>query len=58
MTAKNPNVPENLRGTYLGMCHESVIKHLKRLGVNTIQLMPITAFMSEPYIVKKGLCNY
>lgn len=58
MTAKNPNVPENLRGTYLGMCHESVIKHLKRLGINTIQLMPITAFMSEPYIVKKGLCNY
>lgn len=58
MTMLKEDVPANLRGTYLGMCHESVIAHLKKLGVTTVQLMPVAASMSEPFLVERGLCNY
>lgn len=58
MTMLKEDIPAHLRGTYLGMCHKSVIEHLKHLGVTTIQLMPIAASMSEPFLVKRGLKNY
>lgn len=57
-TQKNPHVPAPLRGTYLGICQPSVIEHLKALGVTTLQLMPVAAFMSEPHLLEMGLSNY
>src|SRR4029077_8015914 len=32
-TQRNPQVPENLRGSYAGLASESAIKHLTDLGV-------------------------
>ncbi len=58
MTAMHPDVPPELRGTYLGMAHPSVVRHLKELGVTTIQLLPVTAFMTEPRLEKLKLHNY
>lgn len=58
LTKRHPDVPKAHRGTYLGVCSPAVIKHLKQLGVNAIQLLPVFSFMSEPFIVNKGLCNY
>ena len=58
LTQLNEKVPQKLRGKYLGICHESVIAHLKKLGVTAIQLNPIAAFMSEPHLIKHGLVNY
>lgn len=58
LTKLHPEVPERLRGTFLGVCHPPVIKHLKRLGVTSVQLLPVMASMSEPYIAGKGLSNY
>src|SRR5207248_250266 len=39
-TALNPNVPEELRGTYAGLAHPSVINYLTSLGITAIELMP------------------
>ncbi|WP_306521858.1 glycogen debranching protein GlgX [Rheinheimera sp.] len=58
MTALHPDVPEELRGTYLGMCHPAVIAHLKELGITSVQLLPVAAFMSEPRLEKLKLSNY
>ena len=58
MTKLKEEVPPEQRGTYLGMCHPSVIEHLKHLGITTLQLLPIAASMSEPFLVRKGLRNY
>lgn len=58
MTRLHPKVPADLRGTYLGLCEPAVIDHLKALGVTSVQLLPVAAFMSEPYITNKGLGNY
>ncbi|MCY7294031.1 glycogen debranching protein GlgX [Alteromonas sp. a30] len=58
MTQQHPQVPPQLQGKYLGLCHPPVVEHLKTLGVTSVQLLPVSAFMSEPYIANKGLCNY
>lgn len=58
MTALHPDVPIEHRGTYLGMAHPSVVQHLVELGITTVQLLPVTAFMSEPRLEKLKLHNY
>lgn len=58
MTALHPEVPMEQRGTYLGMAHPSVVKHLLDLGITTLQLLPVASFMSEPRLEKLHLTNY
>ncbi|GGP26985.1 glycogen debranching protein GlgX [Silvimonas amylolytica] len=58
MTMQHPDVPENLRGTYAGFAHPSVIAHLKRLGVTTIELLPVTLHADEPRLQRMNLSNY
>lgn len=57
-TKLNSEVPEELRGTYLGLCQPEVIKYLKDLGVTAVQLMPVYAKMSESRLTEMGLSNY
>jgi glycogen operon protein len=57
-TQRHPGVPEHLRGKYLGLAHPVVIDYLRALGVTTIELMPVQAFVSEEFLVRKGLTNY
>jgi glycogen operon protein len=58
MTQRHPEVPEPLRGTYLGMACEPVIEHLKKLGVTTVQLLPVHAKMHRRGLLEKGLREY
>jgi glycogen operon protein len=57
-TKRHPAVPEHLRGTYLGLAHPAVVEHLVRLGVTTVELLPVQAFVDEPSLVKAGRHNY
>ncbi len=57
-TQRHPAVPEHLRGKYLGLAQPAVIDHLRRLGVTTVELMPVQSFVSEQFLVEKGLTNY
>nr|WP_239539205.1 glycogen debranching protein GlgX [Arcanobacterium pluranimalium] len=58
LTRRLPNIPEHLRGTYAGVAHPETIAYLKNLGVTTIELLPIHAKFSEPFLTLKGLENY
>lgn len=58
ITELHPDVPDEHRGKFLGLAHPSVIDHLKSLGITSVQLMPVMAFMPERYITEKGLTNY
>lgn len=58
MTMLHPEIPQNLRGTYLGMCHPVIIDYLKNLGVTAVELMPCHQFVNDPYLREKGLSNY
>ena len=58
LTKQLTAIPEELRGTYAGMAHPATIEHLKRLGVTSIELLPIHANFAEPFLIQKGLTNY
>ncbi len=57
-TRQHPSVPEHLRGTYAGMAYPAVIDHLVELGVNAVEFLPLHHFISEPFVVGRGLTNY
>jgi glycogen operon protein len=58
LTRGNPNLPDELRGTYAALGHPSTIAHLKKIGVNAVELLPIHMFISEPRLMSMGLINY
>ena len=58
MTARHPDVPPPLRGTYAGMTHPAVIDHLVQLGVTAVELLPIHHFVTETTVLERGLVNY
>ena len=57
-TKVHPDVPETLRGTFAGLAHPAVVDHLVKLGVTTVELLPIHAIADEPHLVGHGLANY
>ncbi len=57
-TRQHPAVPEHLRGTYAGMAYHAVVEHLVELGINAVEFLPIQHFVSEPFVVGRGLTNY
>jgi isoamylase len=58
MTQLHPDVPEEQRGTYAGLAHPSVIKHLQGLGVTAVELMPVHQFVHDSHLLERGLRNY
>ncbi|MDR1711897.1 MAG: glycogen debranching protein GlgX [Propionibacteriaceae bacterium] len=57
-TRQHPAVPEHLRGTYAGLAYPAVIEHLQTIGVNAVELLPVHHFISEPFVIGRGLVNY
>jgi isoamylase len=58
LTQLHPDVPEALRGKYLGLATDPVIEHLVRLGVTAVELMPVHHFVADRFLVERGLTNY
>jgi glycogen operon protein len=58
ITKLHPAVPEEMRGTYAGLGHQDVIKHIKSLGVTSVELLPIHFFLNDDYLMEKGMVNY
>ncbi|QSR89417.1 glycogen debranching protein GlgX [Methylacidiphilum caldifontis] len=58
LTKRMPGIAEELRGTYLGLASEPVINHLLKLGITTIELLPVHQHVDESHLVEKGLTNY
>jgi glycogen operon protein len=57
-TKQFPDVPPALRGTYAGLATAPVIEYLKRLGVTTVELLPVHFAVDDRHLVEKGLRNY
>jgi glycogen operon protein len=58
MTARHPGVPEELRGTYLGLVSEPVLDHLCSLGVTAVELLPVQLSVTSRRLAEQGLTNY
>jgi isoamylase len=57
-TQQMAEVPAELRGTFAGLASPPAIAHLKRLGVNAVELLPVHAFNDERRLIDLGLANY
>jgi len=58
LTQLREDVPPAWRGTYRGLTAPAVVNHLKRLGVTTIELLPIHAFIDDRHLIERSLSNY
>jgi isoamylase len=58
LTQARDDVPPAWRGFFRGLAAPGVIKHLKLLGVTTLELLPIHAFVDDRHLVERGLHNY
>jgi glycogen operon protein len=56
-TKRHPDVEASLRGTIGGLTTRRVIDHFRHIGVDTVQLMPITAWIDEGHLPALGLRN-
>src|SRR5215813_3277905 len=58
LTQLRNDVPPGWRGYFRGLAAPSVIDHLKRLGVTSVELLPIHALVDDRHLVERGLRNY
>ncbi|WP_294327333.1 glycogen debranching protein GlgX [uncultured Sphingomonas sp.] len=56
-TIQHPDIPEAQRGTIAALAHPAVIAHLRKIGVGTVELMPIVAWIDEGHLPPLGLRN-
>ncbi len=57
-TQLHDRIPEELRGTYAGLGHPTVVQYLHDLGITAVELLPIHQFVTEPAVASNGLVNY
>ena len=57
-TMRHPSVPPYLRGKFAGLATRDVIDYMKSLGITSVELLPIHAFVDDHFLVKRGLRNY
>ena len=57
-TKQLPGLPDDLRGTYLGLASEPAIAHLRRLGVTAVSLLPVHQHLDERRLTQLGLVNH
>jgi isoamylase len=58
LTQLREDVPQAWRGLFRGLAAPGVIEHLKRLGVTTLELLPVHAFVDDRHLIERGLRNY
>nr|WP_229022869.1 glycogen debranching protein GlgX [Actinomarinicola tropica] len=57
-TQQHPGIDPELRGTYLGLAEPAAVEHLVKLGVTTVELMPVHQFIHDHQLFARGLRNY
>ena len=57
-TARHPEVPRELRGTYAGLASPAAVDYLSRLGITAVELLPVHHAVADRHLVERGLTNY
>jgi glycogen operon protein len=57
-SAMQYDLAEDLRGTYAGFASEPVIGYLKKLGVTSVDFLPLHYHVDEYELRQRGLTNY
>ncbi|HLU14259.1 MAG TPA: glycogen debranching protein GlgX [Burkholderiaceae bacterium] len=53
-----PDLPDTACGTWTALADPRFIEHLNKLGVTTLELLPVQAFLDDRFLVDRGLSNY
>ncbi|MFZ5704182.1 MAG: glycogen debranching protein GlgX [Pseudomonadota bacterium] len=56
-TQLHPDIDPTQRGTIGALAHPAIIAHLHKIGVDVVELMPITAWIDERHLPPLGLTN-
>jgi glycogen operon protein len=56
-THERPDVPAKMQGTVAALAEPAVIDGMVRLGVETVELMPVAAWIDERHLTALGLSN-
>ena len=57
-TARHPDVPRPLRGTYAGLAAPAAVEYLTRLGITAVELLPVHYSVVDRHLLERGLTNY
>jgi isoamylase len=57
-TMQHPGVPKALRGTFAGVVSDEALRHLIKLGVTAVELMPVHHHADDRHLIERGLKNY
>ena len=57
-TKLHPAVPEEERGKFAGLGRKAVVNYIKSLGVTSVELLPVHAFLDDSHLTDRGLVNY
>ena len=52
------DLPEAVRGNSSALADPWFLEHLHRMGVTTVELLPVHAFLPDHFLVERGLRNY
>jgi glycogen operon protein len=58
LTQLRDDVPPGWRGTFRALSSPAIVAHLQRLGVTTLELLPVQAFIDDWFVRERGLHNY
>ncbi len=57
-TMRFPGLEARERGRFNGLANSQVLAWIKALGVTSVELQPVQAFLDEAFLVKRGLRNF
>ena len=57
-TMMHPALDDAKRGTVDGLCDDQVLDYIKSLGITSIELLPVHAFVDDHRLAEHGLRNH
>jgi len=57
-TMRHERVPAPKRGTFAGLGEAAAVDDIRALGVTSVELLPVHAFVDDHHLLEKGLRNY
>lgn len=57
-TMRHPELPEDERGRLRGLSNAKIIAYLKALGITSIELQPVQAWLDESFLSARGMRNF
>ncbi len=58
ISMRHPAVPDRHRGSCAGLTNPELLRHIRELGVSSVELLPVHAFVNDQHLLEKGMNNY